>query len=141
MTRSAFGSEKKQQGYVLLLSVIFLSVIAVVIAGSFLLLGLAHGQTNFALQQSAQARGLAEACAETALDNLRQNPGYAGNETLSITTDGSCNILPISFSDPTYTIQTNATVGQAVKNLIITAEPQTAGDGSSTLMHVDSWAE
>jgi hypothetical protein len=145
MIPSALGNKKenknKQPGYVLLLSVIFLSVIAATIAGSFLLLGLAHGQTNFALQQAAQARGLAEACAETALNNLQQDPNYAGNETLAITADGSCNILPISFSDPVYTIQTKATVGPAIKNLLITAESQTATSSSSTLMHIDTWQE
>ena len=134
-------SKKQQDGYVLLLSVIFLGAIAVTIAGSLLFLGLARGQTDFTVLQGAQARVLSEACAETALTNLQENSSYAGGETVTLNNGNTCNISPVEFNPPVYTFNTNATVGSVIKKLSVLAEVQNATDSSSTLVHLDSWQE
>jgi hypothetical protein len=131
----------QSNGYVLLLSVIFLGAIAVTIAGSLLFLGLSRGQTDFTALQAAQARALSEACAETALTNLQENSSYAGGETIILNNGNTCNILPVEFNAPVYTFNTEATVGSAVKKLSVQAEVQTATNSSSTLVHLDSWSE
>jgi hypothetical protein len=138
MIPSTLTPNQQPRGYVLLLTVIFLSVIAATIVGSLLLLGLAHSQTGLALQQADQARYFSQACAETALDNLRQNSSYAGDQTLAVG-GGSCQIAPITFSSPDYNIQTQAAVGPAVYNLLVEAQLQTTSTSSTTLVQVDSW--
>ncbi len=139
MTQPALDIKKQPSGYVLLLSVIFLSVIAVTITGSLLLLGLARGQTGFAQQQAAQARGLAEACAETALVSLQQDASYAGGEVITLGNGSTCQILPVTFSAPDYTVDTQAAVGAAIKNIEIQTQPTIVN--SSTVMQIDSWQE
>ena len=91
----------KQEGYIVLMSVILISAIGAAIAVSLILLGLANGQTNFTHRQSLQANALAGACAESALNSLRQDVAYAGGEVLNLGA-GNCVILPVIFNNPLF---------------------------------------
>ncbi len=126
-----------QQGYIVLFSVILLSVIGVAVAGSLILLALAHSQTNFILQQSARSAALADACAESALDSLRQNPGYAGGQAVNLNT-GSCSILPVLLNGSEYTVETEAGVNGVIRKVEIQAQWQS---GPPAATRVDSWRE
>lgn len=95
----------------MLLSVLIFGVvgIAVVIAG--LLLGVGYSRTSLALQQSIQAKALANACAEEALQTLRESVYYTGNETLTFNT-GTCEIQTIGGNgNVNRTVTTVGTIG------------------------------
>ena len=128
---------KVQQGYMVMLSVILLSVIGLSIAVSLVLLGLANSDTSFAERQSLQANALALACAETALENLREDAGYAGGAVLSLGA-GSCNLSPIILDAGAYTIQTSGSVGAVVRRISIQAQRQ---DGPPAKMQIITWQE
>lgn len=113
-------SHPNQKGYVILISVLVVSIVGLAIAASVITLGIGSSQTALSSQQSFQARALADACAEHALNELRQSTGYSGSETLSFGS-GSCDILAISGSGNTNrTIQASGTVDTLVRKVVVT---------------------
>lgn len=95
MTDTTVHVSAKNRGFVLLLSTMFVGAIASIILTSVLLLGTNSGLVHFSVQQSAKALAAAHACAEVALQTLRNNPGYEGNQFLYPSANESCEILPI----------------------------------------------
>lgn len=86
-----FLPTKKRPGYVFLISVLIIGAIAVEMAVSLILLGLAAGQSGLALSQSAQAFEYAQTCAERALRELRSDLSFDGGMHVAFT-DGSCSL-------------------------------------------------
>ncbi len=84
----------KRSGYVLLLSVLIIGVIAAVVLPSLLFLGMNAGQVSVAIGESSQALAAAQGCAEYALLKLRDAEAYTGNETLSLNQE-TCSIRSI----------------------------------------------
>ena len=82
-------------GYITLISVLIVGAVGIAIATSLLLLGLSSSRTSFTIEQSSQARALADACAEKAITSLIQDENYQGNETINLG-QGSCDILQIT---------------------------------------------
>ena len=126
-----------QNGYIVLISVVMLGAVGAAVASSLVLLSLADSQTSQSMGQSLQARAAAESCAETALNSLRENPGYGGDETLAWDT-AQCVISPVEFSDPVYTIRAQGSGDNFVIRLEITARRQ---EGPPPAMEIDSWQE
>ncbi|MDP3724309.1 MAG: hypothetical protein Q8R11_01605 [bacterium] len=110
----------------MLLSVLLITAVAGAIAVSLLLLGVGSSRTSFAFQQSIQARGLADACAEEALQRLRESVWFSGGETLTLTS-GTCEIQAIAGTgNSNRTIQTVGSVGtikRKVKVIVTTVHP------------------
>lgn len=97
-------------GFIALISILAISAIGGTIALGLILLGINSTRTSLIYTQSAQARALANACAEEALMRLRESIYYSGNETL-VLTSGSCQIQTVSGSgNINRTINTTATV-------------------------------
>ena len=81
---------KKSRGYVALVSVLVVSAVGLAVASSLLLLGLSYSKSSLALSQSDIAKSLADACAEDALQHIRDNTAYSGTATLNLNGD-SCS--------------------------------------------------
>lgn len=88
-------------GYVFLVGVLVIGVVATATMLSLLLLGWAAEQNGFALQQSSQAYAVAHTCAEQVLRGLKGDLTYLGSGTLTFT-EGSCKIRPIGGSGNFY---------------------------------------
>ena len=116
----------ESSGYAVLISVLLITAVGGAIAVSLLLIGVGSSRTSFAFQQSIQARGLADACAEEALQRLRESVWYGGGETLVLNT-GICEIQAIAGTgNANRTIQTTGSVGtikRKVKVVITTIHP------------------
>ena len=67
-----------KNGYITLMGVMVVSAVGLSVAISLLVLGLGTSRTSFAIEQSYQAQGLANGCAEEALQ-LIYNAAAAGN--------------------------------------------------------------
>lgn len=117
---------KNESGYIALLSTLFLVAMSGVVAVSVVLLGLGFSKTSLRLDQSTQAKALANACAEEALEKLRESVYYTGSESLTFS-DTSCQIQTISGSgNSNRTIQTIGTIGtlqRKVKVVVTTVHP------------------
>ena len=121
-------------GYVTLISVLVVGAVGVVIALSLILLGSGASRTSFALQQSAQAKGLANACAEEALEQIRESTAFTGSGNLTLG-QGTCSYTVTNTGGTNRTVTTSGTVGTIVRKLtiIITA--------INPLIIVSSWQE
>ncbi len=81
-------------GYVFLVTVLMVGVIATATASSLMLLGWAAEQNGFLVSQSAQAYEYARTCAERAISKLRYDPSYAGEQTFTFA-QGRCEIRSV----------------------------------------------
>ena len=134
---SNYHSEK---GFITLISVLIVSAVGVAIATSLLALGLSDAQSSLTVYESGRARYAADACSEHALDKLREDANYPGNETYNIPAGGldTCNVVQIVLDSGIYTIFIEAHAGEAVRKVIITAVRL---DGPPVSMQVQSWQE
>lgn len=110
----------------MLLSVLIVGAVGLAISTAVILLGIGAGKSSLTLQQSNQAKALANACQEEALQKLRESIYYSGNQTISFT-NGSCTIQTISGAGNTNrTIQTSGTIGNVqrkIKVIVATVHP------------------
>ena len=121
-------------GYITLLSVLVVGAVGMAIASSLLLLGLASSRTSFALEQSAQARMLADACVEEALQQIRDVPLFAGSNTLMLG-KGVCEYSVTNLGGSGAFVTASSTVGNVVRKTEVTI------DAINPTIHVAVWQE
>lgn len=123
-----------QSGYIALLSVIMVGAMAVVVAVTFLSVGINWSQTSFDLERSKQTTVLAHACAEEALQQIRSSTPYTGSGNLNLG-QGSCTYTVSSGGGQNRTIDVSATVGPMTRKIQITITAITP------LIVISSWQE
>ena len=130
-----YFSKKKKSGYVVLMTILLLSAIGMAISLFLLSSGVNNAKIIIAKEQGMIARHLADACGEKALDNLRKNINYSGNESISFT-EGSCFIRTVlGTGNSNRTIQTTGTKNDIIRKeeiKINTVSPQ---------INITSWKE
>lgn len=109
------------KGYSLLLAVLIIGAIAVAITVSLLLLGIDSSETSFSLEQSKKARGLANACAESALQEIRNSTPFTGSDTINFS-DGSCSYTVTNDGGSNRSIESSGTVGDVVKKISVSID-------------------
>ncbi len=89
-------SRKKGESIVIadLVTILVVGVIAAATSISLLLLGWAAEQNGITIQQGQQALEYAQTCVERSLRNMRNDPTYVGDTTITFT-NGSCTMSPI----------------------------------------------
>lgn len=102
------------QGYITLLSVLILSAVGLAISVSLILLGIGSSKTSFALEQSAQAKYLTQACVETALQEINDSVPFTGSGGL-ILGQGTCEYTVSSGGGQNRTIIASSTVGAIIR--------------------------
>lgn len=108
---------RKKNAFISLISVLVISIAGTAIALTLLWLSTGSTKSRIAITGSSQAGELANLCAEVALNNLKRNINYSGNETISVT-EGSCQILSVLGSgNNNRTIQTSGTVGTYIRKV------------------------
>jgi hypothetical protein len=85
---------RRREGYVFLISVLFIGAIASATTVSMLLLGLAAQMNGAAITESSQAWEYTQTCAERAIRLLREDPAFIGDKTFTFMY-GTCRLLPI----------------------------------------------
>ncbi|MFH1956382.1 MAG: hypothetical protein ABIJ28_01930 [Patescibacteria group bacterium] len=107
------------KGYIALISVLIIqALILAIIIGIFLR---SNTEIKLALgeQLSGKSRALAEACAEYALQQLKNNSNYSGNESIIIDGNDSCDILPIETSGSDKIVKTQSAVSGYTRKIKI----------------------
>lgn len=122
------------KGFVSLLAVIIVGAIGLSIAVALLLNGVNALRFSFSGEQSAQARALADACAEHALGIIRGQTSYTGNGSLSLG-NGICTYTVSSQGAQNRTITATGTVGTLVRKVRITLDKITPD------IELTSWQE
>jgi len=108
-----------EKGVLTLMSVLIVGAIGLSVGVSLLLLGLANSQTNLALEQSNQAKVLVDACAEEALQQIRDSETYTGSNSLTLG-QGLCSYTVTDTGGTTRKITASGTVGSVVRKNQIT---------------------
>ncbi len=123
-----------QGGYIALLMLLIVGAATTAIALVLLTIGTDAQRSALITQQSIQARQLANACAEEALQQIHDSTSYTGTNSLTLGA-GNCNYIVTTTGASTRTITTTATVGAAVRKLAVYA---TIGSSS---ISITSWQE
>ncbi len=101
-------------GYIALISVLIVGAVAIAVTTSMLLLGLGSSRTSFALEQSYQAKALANLCAEEALQQIRSSTSFSGTDNLSLG-QGVCTYTVANTGGQNRSITAQGTVGTIVR--------------------------
>ena len=105
-------------GYITLISVLVVGAVGIAVTLSLILLGLGSSRTSFALEQSNQTKALTNACAEEAMQQIRDSMSFTGNGNLSLR-QGTCNYTVTSQGGQNRTITALGTVGTIVRKVKI----------------------
>lgn len=128
------NSRSRNGGYVTLLSVLVVGAVGVTIATSLLLLGLGASRSSFAVEQSDQAKALANACAEEAMQQIRDSMPFTGSNDLSLG-QGDCSYTVTSQGGQDRTVTATGEVGTVVRKVKIII------DQINPTIQVVSWQE
>jgi len=112
-------SDIKQKGVLTLMSVLIMGAVGLTVGVSLILLGLADSRTNFALEQSNQAKALANACTEEALQQIRDSAPFTGTSSL-ILGYGTCSYAVTNTGGTSRKITASGTVGTVIRKNQIT---------------------
>ncbi|MEX0917611.1 MAG: hypothetical protein WDZ93_00465 [Candidatus Paceibacterota bacterium] len=133
-TKVMQNSRSRNGGYVTLLSVLVVGAVGVTIATSLLLLGLGASRSSFAVEQSDQAKALANACAEEAMQQIRDSMPFTGSNDLSLG-QGDCSYTVTSQGGQDRTVTATGEVGTVVRKVKIII------DQINPTIQVVSWQE
>lgn len=132
--RYANSDIEDESGMVLLIGVLVVSAVGVMI-GLFLILGsIAATNNSQVYQQSDRALGLAESCAEAALQAIADNTSVSGPGSATIGGE-TCEYEIVAGAGDTRTIQAEATKGGLIKRVeVVTSD-------LSPTIEIESWRE
>ena len=106
------------KGYIALMSILIIAGIATGVTATVVLTGLGSSQSSSSLEQSYQAKALADSCAEEALELIRQTPSFAGTASPARGA-GTCTYTVIPFGVENRTVTASGTVGTSVRKISI----------------------
>ena len=128
------NSRNSNTGYVALITVLVIGAVGTAIAVSVILLGLGSSRTSFALEQSNQAKALANACAEEALQQIRDSISFSGTGNLTLG-QGTCTYTVTNDGAQNRTVTSSGTVGTTIRKVKITL------DQINPTINITSWQE
>lgn len=102
----------------MLITMLVIGAVGIAITISLILLGLGAGRTSLSRVQSVQARALSFACAEEALQQIRDNTSYAGKGSLALGS-GTCDYNVVSGNNEIKYLYISGTVGLSVRKIYI----------------------
>lgn len=108
-----FGDQK---GYIALITVLVVGAIGTAVAAAIILFGLATSRTSFARVQSNQAMALANACAEEALQQIRDSSPFTGSGNLTLG-QGTCAYAVTNLGGQNRSITSSGAVGTVVRKV------------------------
>jgi hypothetical protein len=105
-----------EQGYVALIAVLIIGAASTAIALGLLMTGVDSQRSVDVSQRSAQARNIANACAEEALQVLHDNTSFTGNGNLTLG-QGSCTYTVANTGGSNRSVTVSATVTSVVRRV------------------------
>lgn len=107
---------KQTHGFITLISVLIVGVVGASIAVSVVLLGLASLRMGFSVEQTYQAKALANACVEEGLRQIRDSTSFTGSGGLTLG-QGTCSYTVTSQGAQNRTIDASGTVDTTVRKV------------------------
>ncbi len=126
--------KQANSGYIVLISVLVVSAVGAAVAMAVILFGLGSSRNSFSLEQSAQSRSLANACAEEALQQIRDNSSFSDNSSFPLG-QGLCEYNVADLGAENRFITASGTVGTIVR------KSQVSIDAINPVINITSWLE
>ncbi len=126
---------KNSQGYIVLISVLIIGVVAIAITTSILFFGASSSRMLLSVEELYKTKALANACAEQALEELRQNNNLANGEHIIYIDEGSCEYTLIVGTGDNRTLQIVSEIRQTFRKTEIIV------DQLKPTINVSSWKE
>lgn len=126
--------QKDGGGYITLISVLIVGAVGTAITLSLLLLGVGASRTSFAIEQSRQAWGFANACAEEALQQIRDLSTFTGTGNLTFA-QGTCTYTVLDQGGQNRTVTASGIAGTVIRKEKIVLDMVTP------VIHIISWKE
>lgn len=123
-------------GYSSLIAVLVTSAVGVTIVAAITFVSIGSLKTGRTAELSVQARGYADACAEEAIWQLREDDTYAAGAALLFPPSGSCGVTTI-----TGTGQTNRTVTTTGVSSGVTRQVQVTIANLAAPISITQWEE
>ena len=123
-----------QSGFITLMSVLVASAIVVAVSISLLLLGLGSSRTSFSQEQANQAKALANACTEEALQQIRDLSSYSGSGNITMG-QGTCTYTVFNLGGSSRRVEASGSVGSVIKKVKIII------NRIRPLINITSWQE
>jgi uncharacterized protein (UPF0333 family) len=127
-------TKKNQKGFVLLVAALLISAVAGTIGASLVLLGLNASRTSFAIEQSNQTKALANACAEEALQQIKDSIPFEGTGNITMG-NGTCTYTVTKGTGQERTVTASGAVGNMTRKITISLDSITPD------MNITSWQE
>jgi len=105
------------KGYIAITSAIIISLLLMAITFALSFSSFFGRHNVFDSQTKEISYALAEACAEKALLNLAQSSSYAGNETITVKSPDTCDILTVETAGSQKIIKTRAIFQKTTTNI------------------------
>lgn len=126
------STNKKNSGYVAIISVIVIAIVLVIVGMTASLLSISDAQLALSSKKGKESLNIVEGCGEVALLNLSGNLSYTGG---TITTpNGTCVVL-VSGSGESRTITVTGGISGYVKKISISISSISSG------VSLDTWKE
>jgi hypothetical protein len=125
---------KNNKGYITLISVLIIGAMGVAVAVSLIGIGISSSQTVSALERANQAKALANACAEEAIQQIRDSTAFSGNGSLALGR-GNCSYEVVNNGGQNRQINISANVDKAARNIEINV------DQINPQINIASWQE
>lgn len=107
---------QQSHGYVALLAVLIVGAASTSIGLILLINGTDSQKTALVVQQSTQARSLASACAEEALQQIHDNTSFTGTNNLTLG-QGTCSYTVTNTGGSNRTIDASGTISGDIRRL------------------------
>lgn len=123
-----------QSGYIALISVLVVGAVGMSITVSLLLLGVQSTNTTLVTQQHTYAKALADACAEEALQEIRDSTSFTGSGNITLG-QGTCSYTVTDQGGQNRTVTASGEVGA------ITRKVEVIIDSINPTIEIVSWEE
>ena len=124
-----------EDGYIALISVLILSAAGLAMVTTALLLSSDTLRVDLAVQQAAEARALAQACAEQSLQLMKDVLSCQDSNGQLTDSVGTCTYVSTGQGTSTCSVLATGSVGQAVSSLEVTVLQTETG------LQLQSWTE
>lgn len=98
------------------MSVLIIGAVGTSIVISLILLGIGSSKTTIVIEQSYEAKALADLCTEEALEQIRLATAFTGTASIDIGT-GNCEYTIANTGGENRTIQSTGTKGTVIRKV------------------------
>jgi len=124
----------ESRGIITLVSILIFGAMGLTISLALIMSATDSDLTSVTAIESAKARYLANACADEALEQIRQSTPFTGSNTINFQ-DGTCQYTVASQGGQNRTIEASGTVNTVVRKVAI------AIDQINPSINISSWQE